>query len=771
MVNNPALPGGPLPEELITWLHSRGYQTTEALAGFLSPDHYHPVSPTVIPDIEGAAAMLEEAINTHAKILVWGDFDVDGQTATTLLVEGLRLLGATVIYHIPDRVEDSHGVQVEKLAVLIENEIPDLLLICDTGSAENVGVDYAKRKRLPVIISDHHEIADPPPAADYLVNPLRLPVGHPLRTLSGVGVSFLLLRVLFERFNRLGDVNRFLDLVALGLVADVVDLVGDTRYWLQQGLLALRSTKRPGIIAICQQFSLNLTHLSATDIGFKIAPVLNSLGRLASADLAVQLLSTSDMTEAVKLASQAVELNNKRKQITEQMTLSAVEMIENEPSLLNWEALVLTSPHWNGGIVGIVAARLSEKYGKPVALLVESSDGSARGSIRAVPGYHVSHALEKTADILEKFGGHELAGGLSVPAEHLSKLRRLLSQAFKDTAQPVTEELRLVAAALPLERLTLDFAYQLQRLEPFGQGNPMPLFASERVQVISSAKLGRNEKHRRLTVSDADGVRRPFFWWNSGDLPELEGVLDVVYSISISRFKETEEVQLTLENWVQVEPAEPENVTVLEQMIDWRQLDPTVALQKIAQRETDYVVWAEGYPSKESLGVGRSQLQAATALLIYTAPPSPKLLSAALETVNPQRVYLVAAQPPVTDSTEFLQTLQGLLSTTIRSMKGETSLKQLAERLATTEDLIDVALQFMRLRRPFRIEIGKRGKVTVRELTQLAPADHEMVQSLYRRFEFVWNEIAAYRRYLAERATLEQDNADIVQSPQTDDAH
>ncbi len=770
MIDQLALPGGPLPEELINWLHTRGYQTSEAIAGFLSPDAYYPALPTVIPDIEGAAQMLDEALRSNAKILIWGDFDVDGQTATTMLLEGLRLLGGNVIYHIPDRVEDSHGVQVEKLAKLIDEEIPDLLLICDTGSAENVGVEYAKSKRLTVVISDHHEIADPPPPADYLVNPLRLPEGHPLRTLSGAGVSFLLLQVLFERYGRAGDVNRYLDLLALGLVADVVDLVGDTRYWLQRGMQALKGTKRPGIIAICQQFELNTTYLSAQDIGFKIAPVLNSLGRLASADMAVKLLSTTDMTEAMVLAAEARSLNDQRKMITDQMTQSAIEMIESDPSLLNSEALVLSSPNWNGGIVGIVAARLSERYAKPVALLVESEDGSARGSIRALPGYHVSHTLEKTATILEKFGGHELAGGLSVPAEHLPKLRRLLSEAFKATAQPTTETRKPIAATLPLERLTLDFAYQLQRLEPFGQGNPMPLFASQQVQVASSAKLGRTAKHRRLTLQDADGVRRPFFWWNSSEAPELDGVLDVVYSISISRFKSNEDVQLTLEDWIQVTPPVPDNVAALDDIIDWRNLAPTVALRKIAQEESSYVVWAEGLPAKDSPGVGRSDLQPQTALLIYTAPPSNIVLEDVLARVQPQRAYLLATPPSITDSTAFLQELFGLLKTVIRSMKGETSLKQLAERLATTDDLIKIALEFMRHRRPLAIEIGKRGKVTVRETDQPTTADHETVQQLYRRFEYMWGEIAAYRRFLS-RIEWNSIHDNDIQNSQTDDTH
>lgn len=770
MIDNLALPGGPLPMELLDWLHRSGYQTTDAIAGFLSPEHYHPYPPTAIPDIEKAATLLDEALRSNAKILVWGDFDVDGQTATTMLVEGLRLLGGNVIYHIPDRVEDSHGVQVEKLAPLLAEEMPDLMLICDTGSAENVGVEYAKAQRLQVIISDHHEIADPPPPADYLVNPLRLREGHPMRSLSGAGVSFLLLRVLFELRGRPNDANRFLDLLALGLVADVVDLVGDTRYWLQKALLALRGTSRPGIIAICQQFNLNVAYLTAQDIGFKIAPVLNSLGRLASADIAVELLSTSDMTKAIALAGEAKTLNEQRKMLTDQMTQSAIDMVESDPTLLNWEALVLSSNNWNGGIVGIVAARLSEKYSKPAVLLVESDDGSARGSIRSVPGYHVSHALEEAADILDKFGGHELAGGLSVPAEHMPKLRRRLSDAFQKTAQPLSEEQKVVAASLPLDRLTLDFAFQLQRLAPFGQGNPMPLFESQRLQVASIAKLGRTQKHRRLMLQDADGVRRPFFWWNSADEDQPDGILDVTYSVAVSRFKDAEDLQLTLEDWVKVESSSPDEVATLYSMVDWREMSPHKALDEIAVLETDYAVWAEGYAAKESPGIARSELSHVPALLIYTAPPSPELLEAILEKVAPQRAYLLAKMPTITDSTEFLQTLHGLLNTVVRAMNGETSLRQLAERLATTESVIDIALQFMRVRRPLHIEISKRGKVTIQPIDAPSNADHDATQQLYARFLYAWQEVEAYRRFL-QRIELEHSVDDIVQSPQADDAH
>lgn len=750
---NSRLPGGPLPPELLEWLVARGYDNFDAVAAFLSPEHYHPASPTDIPDIQEAATRINAAIDAGEHILVWGDFDVDGQTATAMLVESLQRLGAAeVSYHIPDRIEDSHGVQLPTLKNVLAERNPDLMIVCDTGSAENEALEYTHAIGLPVIISDHHEIADPPPPVDMLVNPLCLPELHPLRTLSGAGVTYLLLQVVFQQRERPRDVERLLDLLALGLVADVVGLVDDTRYLLQLALRELRKTKRPGLIELCRLNYINPEQISAEDIGFRLAPALNAFGRLATARKAVELLTTTSTVQAVVLAGEAQSLNKKRKMLTEQMTASAIEMVENSPALQDWEALVLSSPHWNSGIVGIVAARLVERYNKPAVLLVEDEAGNARGSIRSVPGYHVSEALEHTSDILENYGGHELAGGLAVAAQHLPMLRRRLSQAFAATATEVEEEVLPIAGVLPLERLTLDFAHQVQRLGPFGQGNRAPMFQSLNLDVVSTAHLGNQNKHRRLVVEDKSGVRRRLFWWNSGDRPLLTGRINAVYDVGVSYFKDTPDIQLTLQTFEQVAvPA----TKPLEQLIfiDRRQHDPTRVLDEL-QKHPGVMVWAEGVAQSQSPGVPFSALEPAQELVIYTAPPSATLVTKALERVQPEHVYLLATFPPIQEIGHFLQTLNGLAQTVLNKLTGEAHLQMFAERLAVTYHIARLGLLYLQSEQLFTVEIGTRGKV--RLSSQLpAPTSADTQRNLQEQLNSAWQEMFAYRRYL-QRMKIEE---------------
>ena len=742
---NHRLPGGPLPSELLQWLQHKGFNSFDDVAGFLSPEHHHPKPPTDIPDLMAAVDLILDAVDQQEKILIWGDFDVDGQTSTTMLVETMQILKADYVVHIPDRVADSHGVQTYRLKELIAEHKPTFMIVCDTGSAENEGIAYAKSQGLRVVISDHHEITDPPPPADILVNPLRLPEGHPLRTLSGAGITFLLLQALFLKLERPNESRKFLDLMALGLVADVVELVADTRYWLQIGLGALRKTTRPGLLSICRDAYINPERITAEDIGFRIAPLLNSLGRLATAVQGVELLSTRDTVQAELLASEAKSLNEKRKMLTEQMTQSAIDMVENDPSLLQWDALVLMSPHWNSGIVGIVAARLVEKYGKPTALLVEDEAGNARGSIRSVAGFHVSHALDAIGDMLENYGGHELAGGLSVTAEHAPALRRRLSQAFVDTAIPIEDQAPEIAAELPLERITLDFAYQLQRLGPFGQGNPAPKFLSRNLSIVSVAGLGKKKIHQRFIMQNKDGIRRNVFWWSSADKDQPTGIIDLVHEISVSYFKNNTDVQMTLQSWEQVAaPEAPLHETIA--FIDCRQDDPATLLQGFKD-QANMMVWAEGYSQAKSPGLPFSELQEAENLFIYTAPPSAELLSKAIEKVAPDNIYVLAQLPPIQDVPTFLKTLQGLMQTIIKKHNGNSNVHKFSERLAVTPVLVESALRYFAATGNFGVDIGKRGKVYI-HLEADGKANKPAMQRQQRMIEQQWEEMMAYRRYL-----------------------
>ncbi|MBI5930877.1 MAG: single-stranded-DNA-specific exonuclease RecJ [Chloroflexi bacterium] len=739
------LPGGPLPPELMHLLVERGIRNEDTATAFLSPEHYAPAMPSELPYLDKAVEYLKKLVNQgNKRVLVWGDFDVDGQTATTLWVEGLRRLGLMVDYHIPARQIDSHGVQLYRLKPLIEAIKPDLLLICDTGSTANDAVDYANAQGVKVIIIDHHELLPDLPKAYALVNVHHLTrEDHPLYTLSGVGVSYLVLKALYDALGRGGEASRFLDLVALGLVADVVPLVRDTRYLLQLGLRAAHQTQRVGLLALCEQLQLLPSTLSSTDIGFRIAPPLNALGRLDDAHKAVELLTTTERATAQILAAQADGFNRQRRNLTRQTLEAAQEQIQADPSVLEWEALVLSSPNWHSGVIGIVASQLAEQYHKPVALLVSSEEGIARGSVRGAPGYAVGEALSKVADLLENYGGHEGAGGLGIQAERLPMLRRRLSQAFTTTKKPAPPPSLLIEGELGLEHLTLDFGYQLQRLAPFGEGNPIPIFCSRDVALVSAAKLGADDRHRRLTIENRAGYRQTVLWWNSGNLPLPEGRFDLAYTLDVTTYKGERQLQVVLEDWVQIE-APNIALHLRPEIIDCRAESAAEVLSRVRADEPDVQIWAEGFPKSKSPGLPLSELLPAEALVLLTAPPTPERLAAVIEQVHPRRVYWVAAPPPLTTLTDYLDLLGKLAEVVITQQKGQASVTQFVERLGQSPTVIRLGLEYLASAGLlFGVQIGTRGKITL-----TAQPSSDKSNNVYQRLEIAWSESVAYRNYL-----------------------
>lgn len=736
------LPGGPLPPELIYILQARGLQDEPSIAAFLSPQHYSPTLPSVLPDMEKAVNLIQSILQQATPtILIWGDFDVDGQTATALLYEALTHLGAEVTFYIPDRQRESHGVHLASLRPLLAQQRPDLLLICDTGSAHTEAIEYAKTQGIVVIVADHHDLPETLPPADALINPQRLVnPHHPLRTLSGVGVSYLLVQALYAAFNRSRECRQWLDLVALGLVADLVEVVKDTRYLLQLGLNTLHTTDRPGLITLCQLVEADLAHITEQDISYKLAPALNALGRLDTAAKGVELLTTRDSVQAQIIAQEAVTLNRQRRHLTSQVLASAQEQIEHDPTLLNWDALVLYSPNWHSGIVGIVAAQLAEQYQKPTALLVVNSEGAARGSIRSIAGHHVGQALAAASDILLSYGGHEMAGGLAVDANHLPLLRRRLSQAFATIYRPPSTPSLAVDAELPLERLSLDFAYQVRRLAPFGPGNPLPIFLAPNVKLASVAKIGKDDQHRRLTIQDANGYRQAILWWNSANEIMPSGRFNLAYTLDVSTYKDTPQVQAIFQHWVQIEPATPDPIATAE-VIDCRQ-QPILA--EIRQFEPSIMVWAEGFSAKKSPGLPLSDLAPATALVVLTSPAHYRQLIQAVEQVKPQRVYIIGERPPIADLKAFITLLQGLLKIVVEQHNGETTITQLRERLATTDKAIRLALKQLAP----NATIGSRGKISLSANDLIDSDDWGTLQAEL-------DEIEAYRRYFA-RVSPEQ---------------
>lgn len=751
-------------------LAARGHTTPDAARAFLDPQHYHPAPPDALPDLEAATALIRAAIRRRQPILVWGDFDVDGQTATALLVTALQSLGATVACYIPNRLEESHGVHLPALAGQISQHAPALLLTCDTGVSAHEAIDYAKQNGLTVIVTDHHDLPDSLPAADAMLNPRRLPPAHPLAALPGAGVAYKLVEALFDAAQRPAESAALTDLVALGIVADVAALRDDTRYLLQVGLTQLRQGRRSGLVALCEIAQLDAAPLSETDIAFQIAPRLNAAGRLHDARLGVDLLTTTDPAQAQVLAAQLEALNNQRRLYERQILAAAQAQIEQDPALLEWRALVLASPTWHAGLLGIVANRLAEQFARPVVLLTLSGD-MARGSARSFGGHDISAAIAAQADLLHTFGGHPGAAGLSLPADHIPAFRRRLSDALAAQPAPPAERRLPIDAVLPLREVTLDLARDIERLAPFGEGNPRPILVSERLLLDSATPLGREQAHRQLTVRDEEDVRQRVLWWNSASAALPAGLFDLAFQAQISTYRGVPELQLTLVDY-RPSPSAPVAVQAPARLVVDRRASPrpNQALADIRREHPQAVVWAEGYLRAESPGVPLSSLQPGETLVIFTAPSSPQALSGTLRAVAPRRIVLIGADPPLVSRDAVLRRLIELTRFVINREEGNTTIGALAEAVAQPPETVRLALRYLHSSGALDWYEDSAGSLT---LTAGASPLTEGDRALLSAFAARVNETAAYRAYFRRAAPeqlLEGESDDEVSNPGTDDA-
>jgi len=428
-------PDTPIPSDLARLKQDRrvlqllvraGIQTAEDALAFTDSSYYRPTSAYELPDMEVALSRTLDAIERGESILVWGDFDVDGITSTSLLVEVLRGVGAMVEYTIPTRLEEGHGVHIPRAMLWVERGIK-LMITVDTGISAHEAIDALKAAGVDVIVTDHHQLPEMLPNAVANVNPQRLAADHPLRLMSGAGVAYKFAEAICGRLNRTDLLPAALELAAIGLIADVVPLLRENRYLVQTGLAQLRRTQRQGIKALCHVAKLTPHTLDEEDVAFQIAPRLNALGRLADAIEGVELLTTTDPARGAMLANQVDALNVKRRTLTQQVVKGAEAMLVSRPDIADSSVLVLSHDSWPAGVLGLAASQLAEKYGKP-ALVIKTTKGElARGSARSVEGVNVNALLNSHSHLLRQSGGHDMAAGFTLEAGLIEDLRLALS--------------------------------------------------------------------------------------------------------------------------------------------------------------------------------------------------------------------------------------------------------------------------------------------------------------------------------------------------------
>ncbi|HSO57076.1 MAG TPA: single-stranded-DNA-specific exonuclease RecJ [Paenisporosarcina sp.] len=483
-------------------LASRGFFDVNKTKAFLNMDESSMHDPFLLHDMDKAVARIKQAIANEELILVYGDYDADGVTSTSVMMTALQQLDAHVTFAIPNRFIDGYGPSERLFKEAFEDGV-NLIITVDNGISGINEIQMAKDLGMDVIVTDHHEAGDILPPADAIIHP-RHPLGsYPFGELAGVGVAFKVAHAL------LGEIpKQLLELVAIGTVADLVSLHDENRYFVQEGIKQLRSSSRPAIQALCQIAGTEQNQIDEETIGFLFGPRINALGRLADAGPGVDLFLSTDTVEAMALAKVLDSHNKERQGIVSQMTEEAIAMVESGEVGLDPHVIIVAKEGWNPGVVGIVASRLVEKYYRPsIVLGLDSEKGIAKGSARSIEGFHLYNELAKNRDILPHFGGHPMAAGMTLAIDDVADLRqRLQEQAEAELTEEDLQPIQQIDISISLDEIDLASIESLKKLGPFGMDFPKPMYCIERVNISSMRKIGANQNHVKMELSDGPQV-------------------------------------------------------------------------------------------------------------------------------------------------------------------------------------------------------------------------------------------------------------------------
>jgi single-stranded-DNA-specific exonuclease len=530
-------------------LFNRGYATDASARAYLAGETDFNSSPFQMLGIAATVERICFALDHHERVAIYGDYDVDGVSATALLVQALRAMGGDVFGYIPNRFEEGYGLNNEALDKLKADGVK-LVISVDCGIRSPDEAEHARVIGLDLIISDHHQPAEGAlPPAFAVVNPKQAGDPYPDKDLAGVGVAFKIVQALLESIRYLPEgfqADDLLDLVALGTVADLAPLVGENRFLVRKGLQKMRETKRQGLFSLAAVADLPLSRITATSIGFVLGPRLNASGRLESAMASLNLLTTTDVKTAGELAQQLNVQNRQRQEITRQIQAEAEAMVLAEDP--DADLFFAIHPDFNAGVVGLAASRLAETYYRP-AVVGQISAETTRCSCRSIPEFHITNALDQCKDLLVRHGGHAAAAGFTVQNENIEALKSRLKSLAAEQLRGLDLRQTLTAdAEVPLSDLKAELLQQLELLQPTGYGNHEAVFVSRDVRVTNSRTVGMESKHLKLVVTDgrvtfdAIGFRLGFLQ------PNLPLRVDLLFTFESNEFNGRKSLQLNLKD-------------------------------------------------------------------------------------------------------------------------------------------------------------------------------------------------------------------------------
>lgn len=540
-------------------IRNRDIQDMKEIRSYLYGTLAEIPSPWKMKDMERAVQILQKKITQKKKIRIIGDYDIDGVTATCILLKGLKRLNANVDTYIPDRVKDGYGMHEQLIDKALEDGI-DTILTCDNGIAAAAEIEYAKKEGLTVIVTDHHDIPFRDtedgriwiiPKADAVVNPKQNDCLYPNKNICGAVVAWKLIWALYERLGIDSDeIWDFLELAAIATVGDVMDLQGENRIIVKEGLKKLSSTSFEGLKALICVNNLEGAEITAYHVGFVIGPCINASGRLDTAARSLELLLADNMEDAMKLADDLYDLNQSRKAMTEQGKEQAIQSIE-ENNLGKDRVLVVYLPDCHESLAGIIAGRIREAYNKPVFVLTKGADG-VKGSGRSIEAYSMYEELVKCSDLLTQFGGHPMAAGLSMEEKNVELFRRRLNDNCTLTEQDLIPKI-MIDVPMPISYLSKKLKEQLKVLEPFGKGNSKPLFAQKNLRAVGIRVLGRNRNVAKMLLIDENGIKMDAVYFGEAqefvDFVQAHDTISVTYYPEINVFQGRENLQVVIKNY------------------------------------------------------------------------------------------------------------------------------------------------------------------------------------------------------------------------------
>lgn len=698
----------------------RGITKKNDIKTFLNPLEMEISNPNVFCDMEIAKNRIVEAIEQEQKILIYGDFDADGITSTSVLIKTLKHLSANVDYYIPDRENEGHGMHTKTLVKIMTAKKPKLIITVDCGISNLEEVKFLNSFGIEVIITDHHEAPEELPSAFAIINPKapnsldgKLSAGKiiELTSLAGCGVAFKLAHALLDYYNKTEFVYEILPFVAVGTIADIVPLIGENRYYVAKGLDLITKGQHTGLTKLIESAGYNLkSGITSENIAFGIAPRINATGRLDSVETSLKVLLSDNKAE-INMAVQTLnELNKIRQTLCENTFLEAEEMyLKNQT---NENAIVLFNKNWNIGIIGIVASRFVEKYYKPAFIISYHEESKQyRCSARSIKGINLYNALDANAELFDGFGGHEMAAGFSFSEENASLEQ--VKQALNETIKEMSEGLDLkptlnIDLLLDEKDLDITIVDEISKLEPFGAYNPAPVFAIKDFVLKEKTLMGENKKHLRLKIQGKDSVYT-CIWWSHGDISLIPGdKLDVAFSPQINVFNGITSLQLIIED-VRSENLK-ENIKQEQdngvKIFDHRekkdifiQVDDYVRTSKM-----DIIVYAENknvvesiknYKSLSEKIVTRQNLRKADSIMFFDYPPTPEDFNNILKTVSPYHVHYMACKYTKPDEQNLLKTLSGMIKYACNNKNGIFELEKAASFLSLSKECIEILLQIL----------------------------------------------------------------------------